>query len=234
MLKVGAAHTPAEKTRLLCPLLPAKPEPSLPKLIDSDLWLATITNQYGTHIVECQETTQPQIQRKKMDTISNQPLIWPSLPGDGDTHQDAKKATILPYKSRSMQDVLETKPPERASMSHPPMITRQTLQTENSNSSQKQPSKDTHPICSNPTKLPPLPKHSPTKPQRRPPIPQNSIDPKYDTQLPHARHPSLKDGLDPKTVKLKTPRKPERPKNHQKEVDKTKTTPWTLSGNPQP
>ena len=41
---IRGAHIPAEKTQLICPLLPPTPQPALPKIIDSDLWIATITN----------------------------------------------------------------------------------------------------------------------------------------------------------------------------------------------
>ena len=117
MWKVGAAHTPAEKTRLLCPLLPPEPEPSLPKLIDSNLWLATTTNQCGTHNVECQETMRPQIQWMKMDTLLKKSPTWPSQPWSADIHQDAKKTASIPYKFRSMQDDNPNRSASRATQS---------------------------------------------------------------------------------------------------------------------
>ena len=48
---VKTAHNPSEKTELLCPTLPPTPQPALTKIIDSDLWIAIITNR-GTGIAD--------------------------------------------------------------------------------------------------------------------------------------------------------------------------------------
>ena len=63
---VQAAHTPAKKTRLLCPKLPPKPQPALTKLIDSELWLASITSTSDPHVAQAHgslpcENTEPKI-----------------------------------------------------------------------------------------------------------------------------------------------------------------------------
>ena len=41
---VQAAHMPARKVQLLCPTLSPKPQPALSKIIDSNLWVAILTN----------------------------------------------------------------------------------------------------------------------------------------------------------------------------------------------
>ena len=41
---VQTAHNPLKKAQLLCPTLPPTPQPALTKIIDSNLWLAIITN----------------------------------------------------------------------------------------------------------------------------------------------------------------------------------------------
>ena len=43
-LNVQTAQNPSEKAQLLCPTLPPMPQPALTNIIDSDLWLAIITD----------------------------------------------------------------------------------------------------------------------------------------------------------------------------------------------
>ena len=48
---IQTANNPSGKAQLLCPTLPPTPQPALTKIIDSDLWLAIITNS-GSDIAD--------------------------------------------------------------------------------------------------------------------------------------------------------------------------------------
>ena len=109
--EVQLAHAPSKKTQLLCPRLPPTPQPALTKIIDSDLWLAIMTNSNantaGANIPHSRKPTnhdttphpKPSLVVEKL-TLTQPKLTTISWNNPDDTPRYSRKSSTPQHKSR--------------------------------------------------------------------------------------------------------------------------------------